>query len=1204
MSITLDLLRAYGGTTTPPRATSEAFEMDLQEFEDEQKAEDTPFYESAGTFVTEAVPQVAGGFIDALNEYGTLFNAIAGTDIELPTETGRLPTVDPAETAGGAFLRGGAQFLTGFIPAFRALKGIGVTNSFIRASAASGLSDFASFGANDPRVSNFIESYPEFNNIITEFLAAPEDRSDGEFEGRFKNFLEGAGLGLAFEGVFKGARLLRAGAQNTRKAFEGDTIRPIEDFIDDTPPSKEQPTPTEEPQQDVGPDLPERGPLGEPKPEQLALEAPKPSPKERPNVVPEEPVISGNLSETTKQLLRETEIDFDKVDWKKDLKINWNAVTDEDNLRKVYSGINRAFKDVMDVGVESLGVEGGKQTNRTTFNKAEAEKAKLANNLGTTIGRANRIFSNMKDLTTNVTLFNLIVEDSADHLYRLTDAIANNKILDEFATRVGPDGTKVPNPDAYTDQLMAKQRHQAVHTMLYSQNRATRSELGRALQALKITERSRVAMDFHYGQFIDSHGGMGSIQKRALQEKKMMDAAEKKNGKAGRRKAATKVAQGWGSKTKNAFLQVYINGILSGFDSAVANSIGSALVVGNNVIERKIAELLPGSGVQKGETLAMMKGLKQQPMDILKLAWQALRTGDSSGRFVRGELKHPNVITGENFGLDGVLGSTVDVFGNITRIPTNIMLSSDEVFRGLGYQMERSAKAHRIALEADPSKGAEYIEQYRRIMEMSPEDLRVSDDPSFAEVDMVAALEGAKTVFATPIQNRLLQGFDQIRQNFPFGLGQIYIPFYSTVLNIFKYTLERTPGANFLVNRVGLSESGRVQAYSMKDDLLGRNGERARQMAWAKTLYGTTLYAAGYSMAESGWITGAPPEDLGQRTNYFEKGATPYSLVTQINGKDVYVPFSRLDPLGTILALAADIQNIAVLVNDPRLMSPEESENANSHLEDIAGTVLYQTREMLEDKAMLKGFGDLVSMFSGDPMRQKNALKTLITTSPLNPLSPMFTFYSGLRGDIARGTDPVVRNSRHAEVIDEIWNDFMKRNPMLNKKLFPRLNYLGEPVLNDIYGEFSTSGRGMRLVQNLFVPTPPRPKQKSKLINKIVELNVRATPPSRWRSISVRGKLGSETIPLSMEQQYFWAKEAGKLNKTMLEKEVGKKWFNNMPDGIQSTFLSNALAKNRSIAKQLLLAEYPELRQQMMNFKLQDIQSLSDPIQMNPAYLR
>ena len=1202
MTITLDLLRAYGGTTAPPRATSESLEMDLQEFETEQKAEDTPFYESAGQFVTESVPQVVGGVIDALNEYGTLFNALAGTDIELPTESGKIPTVDPASTAAGAFVRGGAQFLTGFVPAFRALKLAGVSNSFVRTAVASGLSDFASFGANDPRISNFIESYPEMNNPITEYLAAPEDRSDGEFEGRFKNMLEGAGLGLAFEGVFQGARLLRAGLQNGRRAMEGDALRPIEDFIDEAP-TKET-TPDEVVSEELGPQDIERGPLGDPVPENLSQSTPKPSPKEKPDQTIVEPLISVRLTDETKKTLREKEIAFDEVDWSKDISINWKAVGDEDAVNKVLSGVKSAFADVMDVGPEMLGVKGGKQTNKQTLQKAEEAKKRYANNIGKSVGAVNRVFKGVENLTSDVTLMNLIIEDSAEHLYNLTAAIARNETLEMFSKRIGANGVEEFNPNAMTDQLMAKQKHQAVHTMLYSQNRAVRSELGRALQALKITERSKVAMDFHYGQFLDAHGGGEAIRKRALQEVKLMDAATKRKGKAGRTKAATKVAQGWGSKTKSAFLQVYINGILSGFDSTVANSIGSALVLGNNLIERKIAELLPGSGVQKGETLAMMKGLKQQPLDIIKMAGQALITGDSSGRFVRGELKHPNVITGENFGLDGILGSTVDAFGAITRIPTNLMLSSDEVFRGLGYQMERAAMAHRKALDLDPTKGLGYIEEYRRVMDMRPEDLRNSSDDSLAEVDMVAALEGAKSVFATPIQNRLLRGFDQVRKEFPFGLGQIYIPFYSTVLNIFKYTLERTPGVNLLMNRVGLSESGRVQAYSMFDDIMGRNGDRARQMAWAKTLYGTTLYGAGYQLAEAGMITGSPPEDLGQRMNYFEKGSTPYSFVTQIDGKDVYIPFSRLDPLGTIMALSADIQNLQVLINDPRLMSPEESENANTHLEDIAGTILYNTREMLEDKAMLKGFSDLVAIFSGDPIRQKNALKTLITTAPVNPLSPMFTFYSGLRGDIARGTDPIVRNSRHAEVIDEIFNDFMKRNPMLNKKLYPRLNYIGEPVLNDIYDEFSTSGRGMRLVQNLFIPTPPRPKQKGKLINKIVELGVRATPPSRWRSISVRGKLGSETIPLSMEQQHFWAKEAGKLNKTILEKEIGKKWFNNMPDGIQSTFLSNALAKNRSIAKQLLLAEFPELRQQMINFKISDIQSLTQPIQMNPAYTR
>ena len=217
----------------------------------------------------------------------------------------------------------------------------------------------------------------------------------------------------------------------------------------------------------------------------------------------------------------------------------------------------------------------GKQTNKKTLQKAEAAKKRLANNTGQTIARVNSITKNFENLTSDVTLMNLIIEDSAEHLYKLTAAIARNETLEIFSKRIGANGQLEFNPNAMTDQLMAKQRHQAVHTMLYSQNRAVRSELGRALQALKITERSKVAMDFHYGQFLDAHGGMDSVQKRALQEVKMMDAAFKRKGKAGRNKAAAKVAQGWGSKTKNAFLQVYINGILSGFDTTIKYTIYS-----------------------------------------------------------------------------------------------------------------------------------------------------------------------------------------------------------------------------------------------------------------------------------------------------------------------------------------------------------------------------------------------------------------------------------------------------------------------------------------------------------------------------------------------------------------------------------------------------------------------------------------------------
>lgn len=1194
--ISVDLLELYSKPTIP-RSLRETTENDLMEMEREEIAEDTPFFESAGEFVEEAIPQVVGGAIDAVNEWGALVNAIAGSDIGLPTDTGRLPTMDPASTTGGALLRGASQFLTGFIPAFKIVKGVKLAkdlNPFFRTMIASGVSDFASFGANDPRLSNFIESYPEFNNPITEYLSAPEDRSDGWFEGRIKSALEGAMIGGAFEGLFGGLRLLRKGIHSGDQILTEGRLKDLEEAADEveaTPP-KEEPVPDEEPTvtQPIDPNRPLLN-----APEKVSDQPPGAAGKgtteqtTRPGWTrdPEEAVINWHkdkVSPETIKRLRETDLDFENVKWQNDVSINWRAVTNEAGVRQVYSGIKSAFSEIFETGREGL-------SHSETAKRASKQKVKLADNIGKTVNKVNKIFKQTGTLTEDITLMNMVLADSADYLYRLTKAIARNELLPEFNHL---------KENAFQEMYRVKQKHQVVHSLLYAQNKATRSELGRALNALKITGRGSPTIKFQYEMFENSFGGINNMRERAIQEMKLIDSVPNKA------KGVSLASRGWQSKMKSSFLQIYINGILSGFDSVVANSFGSALQLGNTIIERRIAEMLPGNGIQKGEALAMWKGLLSQPMDILKTAKVALKTGATSGRYVRGELNHPNSITAENFGADGVLGTLIDTFGKITRWPTNLLLSSDEAFRGFSYRAEQTAIAHRVALNKDPTKGLAYIEHYRSIMELSPEDLRTHQNPEFSAIDLEATMKATETVFATPIQGKFLKGLDEARKNMWFGVGQMYVPFYSTIVNIFKYSLERNPVTTAFTSRVGLDPEGSLRTFSTFDDLLGVNGATQRQLAWAKTLYGTALYSGAYQMASAGWITGAPPEQLGERRNYFEKGGTPYSFATQIDGKDVYIPFNRLDPLGTMFALAADVQNLIVLINDPRLFSKDESDEANFDLGDISSTAVFQMREMLEDKAMLKGFSDLVSIFSGDPMHEKDALKTLLTSTPAFPFAwtPLFTFYSGFRGDVARGIDPIQRQSRNADLSDEMFQDFKKKFPGLSYDLYPRLNYVGEPVLRDIYNEFSPVGRGLRLVQNLFVPTPPRPKQKSALINKIVELGVRATPPALWKSVKMQGKLGSETIPLTPEQQHFWAKKAGDFNKKYLEKEIKKKWFTNMPQGIQSVFISKMLAKNKNMAKQIMLLEFPEMRKQMFDFKMRDVQALSQPLTMNPAYLR
>ena len=73
--------------------------------------------------------------------------------------------------------------------------------------------DFTAFNGHEERLANLIQMVPELQNPLTEYLAAGPD--DGEIEGRFKNVLEGLGLGGAVGGLMlgtaKASKLWRGG---------------------------------------------------------------------------------------------------------------------------------------------------------------------------------------------------------------------------------------------------------------------------------------------------------------------------------------------------------------------------------------------------------------------------------------------------------------------------------------------------------------------------------------------------------------------------------------------------------------------------------------------------------------------------------------------------------------------------------------------------------------------------------------------------------------------------------------------------------------------------------------------------------------------------------------------------------------------------------------------------------------------------------
>jgi len=129
-----------------------------------------------------------------------------------------------SETLPGSLIEGTTQFLTGFIPLVgvagkagklgqvgKALAGTSKKAIAARSAIAGVGADFIAFDEHEERLSNLIQQYPELQNPFTEFLAADDD--DTVVEGRLKNVIEGIGLGLAANGLFRAFKAFKAGSK-------------------------------------------------------------------------------------------------------------------------------------------------------------------------------------------------------------------------------------------------------------------------------------------------------------------------------------------------------------------------------------------------------------------------------------------------------------------------------------------------------------------------------------------------------------------------------------------------------------------------------------------------------------------------------------------------------------------------------------------------------------------------------------------------------------------------------------------------------------------------------------------------------------------------------------------------------------------------------------------------------------------------------
>lgn len=874
--------------------------------------------------VIETPRQVVGGVTDAAREVGeaaaSVFDALSiPSVVQITNEKGeidfdlitrkelkerggkfvaeKMKVAEPRSTTAG-LIRGVAQFLTGFIPAMRAAKGIGPATKAATAvrSAAVGLAvDMTVFDPLEDRFSNLIDKFPVLRNPVTEFLKAkPEDT---EALGRFKNAVEGLGLGILSDGFTHATRGIKA--NRIRKigekaaAAEAEVIEKVAKI-----------------------------PVGEPEKEFIQFDKTK----------VEEPTFKIGQEKAGQE--RALNINLDRINTTKDIK---DLIAD---VGKTFSkDINKARREVI--------------SNKQTKN--------LADDLGMTVDdllarRRGEAFNAEQALAARQ-----ILVASGENLIALAKKAQVGSELDIIKFR------------------KAMSQHHAIQ----AQVSGLTAEAGRALQAFKIKAKSIKGQQRLINEALEIGGGVENSKALAKQ------FAELETGL----QVNQFVKQASKATTRRMMFEAWINGLLSSPATHAVNVLSNAMVVGWSVGERKVASMIGKSldvqSIQEGEVIAQLFGMVQGTKDGMKLAWQALKTGEPTDAMSKLEVQSRKAITGENLNLAGPAGRFADFVGSAVRTPGRFLTAGDELFKSIGYRMELHAQAFRQASQ-EGLEGTALAARIDDIIKNPPENIE------FAAIDA-----SRYQTFTKPLEESG-QAISQAINKTP--AARIIVPFLRTPVNIMKFVGERTILAPLSAN--------------VRKEIAA--GGARRDLALAKIATGSIIMAAAADYTVSGQITGAGPTNPAMRNLLRATGWQPYSIKVG----DTWYSYNRLDPVGATIGIAADIAEIIGQSGDIDAL-------------DLTAAATISVAQNITSKTYLSGlaeFFDVMSNVSPDPEKNNTRAKRWIER---------------LAGSaVPAGVAQVERTlSPELSATNGIIEKIKSRIPGYSDDLPPRRNIFGEPIV-------------------------------------------------------------------------------------------------------------------------------------------------------------
>ena len=499
-----------------------------------------------------------------------------------------------------------------------------------------------------------------------------------------------------------------------------------------------------------------------------------------------------------------------------------------------------------------------------------------------------------------------------NQLFTDTQVVEVKRMLETSTLELRDVATKINAGANDTKTLFEFREAAAKHASIVHIFKTGRANVARSLNAFKIPNDFKGSVNEFEEAMLNELGGADSAKVFA---KKLMEQNSKEAFHG-------MVTDGFLTKSKNIFFELYINGLLSSPKSHGRNMFGNAIFQAGAMPELALAAIYSKveTGIAKGINKAT--GTKyftaEEGVAFNEVYARVYSSIYSTGKALKAaneSFKRPNQVSGSKIELTGpsqdyissrylnlnpdkMAGRGIDMLGKGIRFPGSALVWGDEFFKTIAREAEKGEMIARKTNElvksgiTDKDEIAEIILDYLK----EPSTIKTIDDAA-----LMFTFQNELGETGQAIQNLQTKSM----------LVRFYLPFMKTPTNIAKAVYHRTPFTPVL---------SAMFDETYKKKFMNDSTFRAKEMG--KQALGASLIAYALAQFNEGNFIGGLPRDKAQREFLKDHGVQQFSFVirgddtpndlpnfdpyTRLpNGKHTYISIAGLEPVSSFFAVVA-----------------------------------------------------------------------------------------------------------------------------------------------------------------------------------------------------------------------------------------------------------------------------------------------------------